>query len=411
MRVRNFRLFMTGQGVSVAGTWMQNVAVGWLVLELTGSGGALGLVIAARFAPLLVLGPWGGLVADRHEKRRLLRITAACQVVIAAALGTLTVAHVINVWSLALFILAAGVVDVFDTPARQTFINNLVGRDGLPNAIALNSIVTNAARIIGPGVAGILIASIGVGPCFLANAASYGAVIVSLQAIRPRELFSSAIESRAAGQIRAGLHYARTTPELLIPLLLVAISGAFAWEFQVTIPLFTKSTFHGDSTTYGVALACLGAGSIVGGFVAARRHHVDTRTVAMSAAIWGALIIAASAAPNLPTAYVLLAFVGSGTVTFNSVSKTLLQLVADEQMRGRVMSLWSIGWQGSTVIGAPVVGFVGQWLGARYSLTFGGVTTLFAGVVVMLARRGYTRKALSANTLPRSTSDSSAAST
>jgi MFS family permease len=410
LRVRNYRLYMAGQSISVAGTWMQNVAVGWLVLDLTGDGGVLGLVIAARFLPLLVIGPWGGLIADRADKRRLLRITATCQVVIAAVLGLLTAAHAITVWSLAAFILAAGIVDVFDTPARQAFLNNMVGRDLLPNAIALNSIVVNASRIVGPALAGFLIASVGVAPCFLANAASYGAVILSLQVMRTRELISSAVETRAARQIRAGLRYAWHTPELLVPLLLVAIAGAFAWEFQVTLPLLTSQTFSGDSTTYGGALASVAAGSIVGGFLAARRHAVNTTTVAMSALLWGAVIVAAAAAPNLVLAYVLLAFVGSGTVTFNSVSKTQLQTVAAEELRGRIMSLWSIGWQGSTVIGAPVVGFIGQEFGARYSLGFGGVTTLLAGAAVLLTRRGYTRSALSAKTLRRSASDSSTAS-
>lgn len=410
LQVRNFRLFMAGQCVSVGGTWMQNVAVGWLVLQLTHSGGALGLVTAARFAPLIVMGAWGGLVADRQDKRRLLRITAACQVVIASSIALLTGLHVITVWSLAALILAAGVVDVFDTPSRQSFINNLVGVERIGNAIALNSIVVNAARIAGPAAAGLLIAGVGVTPCFVANAVSYLAVIASVQAIRPRELVGSAVEVRAPGQIRAGLHYVRHTPQLLVPLVLVAIAGTFAWEFQVTFPLFTSTTFHGDSRTYGAALACLAAGAIVGGFVSARRDHIDTRTVALSAVSWGAVIIAAAAAPTLPVAFVLFALVGSGAVTFNSVSKTLLQVVAAEHMRGRVMSLWSIGWQGSTVIGAPAVGFVGQWLGARYALALGGATTLLAGAAVLGVRRGYTRKALSVKTLRRSASETSAAS-
>lgn len=409
--VPNFRLFMMGQAVSVGGTWMQNVGVGWLVLSLTHSGAALGLVTAARYAPLLALGPWGGLVADRHGKRLLLRITASCQALIAGTLGALTITHLIDVWSLAALILCAGVVDVFDTPSRQVFINNLVGRDRLPNAIALNSIVINAARIAGPGIAGFLIASAGVGPCFLANAGSYLGVIAGLTLIRPGELIPSATETRVPGQIRAGLRYVRHTPELLIPLLLVAVSGAFAWEFPVTLPLFTSGTFHGGPASYGTALACVAAGSIAGGLVAARREHVTTRTVALSAAAWGVVITAASAAPSLPVAFAALLFVGSGAVTFNSVSKTLLQVVADERMRGRVMSLWSIGWQGSTVIGAPVVGFIGQWLGGRYSLAFGGVTTLLAGAAVLVARRGYTRSAFPAKILRRSSSESPTAST
>jgi MFS family permease len=197
---------------------------------------------------------------------------------------------------------------------------------------------------------------------------------------------------------------------LLVPLLLVAITGAFAWEFQVTLPLFV-GVFDGDSTTYGAMLAAVAAGSIVGGFLAARRRHVDLRVVAVSAVLWGVVIVAAAAAPDLGVAYVLLTFVGAGTVTFNSVSKTVLQTESEDRMRGRVMALWSIGWQGSTVIGAPVVGLIGQWLGGRYPLGFGGVATLLAGAAVLALNRGYTRSALSVKTLRRSSSDRSAAST
>lgn len=410
LQVRNFRLFLAGQGVSVAGTWMQNVAVGWLVLDLTHSGGALGLVIAARFVPLLTLGPWGGLVADRREKRRLLRLAASCQIVIATVLGVLTIVHLIAVWSLAALIFAAGLVDVFDTPARQTFINEIVGGDRLGNAIALNSVLVNAARIAGPAAAGVLISAVGVGPCFIVNAASYVAVIAALVAMRPAELMVSARASQRPGQIRAGLRYVWHTPQLLGPLLLVAVSGAFAWEYQVTLPLFTSRAFDGDSRTYGAALASVAAGSIVGGFAVAHRERIRVRTVALSAIAWGTMLGVTSLAPNLASAYALLAVVGVFTVAFNSVSKTVLQAASAEQMRGRVMALWSIGWQGSTVVGAPLVGFVGQDFGARYALGLGGVATLLAGAALLAASRGYTRNALPAKSLSRSVVESETAS-
>lgn len=410
LQVRNFRLFMAGQGVSVAGTWMQNVAVGWLVLDLTHSGSALGLVTAARFAPLLTIGPWGGLFADRHDKRLLLRVTASCQAAIAGTLGALTISHVIALWSLAVLIFTAGLVDVFDTPSRQTFINNLVGIERLGNAIALNSILVNAARIAGPAAAGVLIAGVGVGPCFLANAVSYAAVIAALQAIRPAELVSSARQPRAAGQIREGLRYVLHTPPLLVPLILVGVSGAFAWEYQVTLPLFTSRVFGGDATTYGAALACVAVGSIAGGFAIAHRQNVSGRSVAVTAIGWGGVLVLASLAPTLAIAFVLLVFVGVGTVAFNSLSKTVLQSACAEQMRGRVMALWSIGWQGSTVIGAPLIGLVGQELGGRYALGLGGVTTLLAGAVVLAARPGYTRRAFPAKIFARSSVESEAAS-
>ena len=386
LRIRNFRLYMTGLTVSVAGNWMQNVAVGWLVLQLTDSGTVLGAVTAARFAPLLVLGAWGGLVADRHDKRLLLRITAVVQLVVAAVLGGLTMTHVIDIWSLTGLILVAGVVDVIDTPSRQAFMNNIVGRDRIGNAIALNSVLINGARVVGPGIAGFVIATVGVGPCFLLNAASFAATWLGLQLMRRDELIHTATEVAAKRQIRAGLRYVLSTPDLRTPLLLVAVAGAFAWEFQVSIPLFTSDTFHGGASEFGWALSAISIGSIAGGLLAARRRAVTQRSVAMSALLWGIAILAASFAPSLTVAYLLLAIVGSGAVTFNAMSKTFLQITSRDQMRGRVMALWSIGWQGTTVLGAPVVGVLGQTLGGRYGLAFGGICCVLAAVPVLLAR-------------------------
>jgi MFS family permease len=387
LRIRNFRLYMTGLTVSVAGNWMQNVAVGWLVLQLTSSGTVLGVVTAARYAPLLVLGAWGGLVADRNDKRLLLRLAALTQLVVATVLGVLTMTHVVDIWSLTALILVAGAVDVVDTPSRQAFMNNLVGRDRIGNAIALNSVLVNGARVVGPGIAGFVISTAGVGPCFLLNAASFAATWLGLQLMRRDELIPTATETAAKRQIRAGLRYALSTPDLRTPLLLVAVAGAFAWEFQVSIPLFTSDTFHGGAAEFGWALSAISAGSIAGGLLAARRRTVVLRSVAMSALLWGVAILAASAAPSLPVAYVLLAVVGSGAVTFNAASKTYLQIAARDQMRGRVMALWSIGWQGTTVLGAPVVGVLGQTFGGRYGLAFGGITCAAVAVPVLLARR------------------------
>jgi MFS family permease len=386
LRIRNFRLYMAGLTVSVAGNWMQNVAVGWLVLQLTRSGTVLGVVTAARYAPLLLLGAWGGLVADRHDKRLLLRLAAIIQLVVAAALGVLTMTHVIDVWSLTALILVAGVVDVVDTPSRQAFMNNIVGRDRIGNAIALNSVLVNGARVVGPGIAGFVISTVGVGPCFLLNAASFGATWLGLQLMRRDELIPTAVEVAAKRQIRAGLRYVRSTPDLRTPLLLVAVAGAFAWEFPVSIPLFTSDTFHGGASEFGWALSAISAGSIAGGLLAARRRVVSQRSVAASALLWGIAILAASFAPSLAVAYGLLAVVGSGAVTFNAMSKTFLQITSRDQMRGRVMALWSIGWQGTTVLGAPVVGVLGQTFGGRYGLAFGGICCIAVAVPVLLSR-------------------------
>ena len=386
LRIRNFRLYMAGLTVSVAGNWMQNVAVGWLVLQLTRSGTVLGVVTAARYAPLLLLGAWGGLVADRHDKRLLLRLAASIQLVVAAVLGVLTMTHVIDVWSLTALILVAGVVDVVDTPSRQAFMNNIVGRDRIGNAIALNSVLVNGARVVGPGIAGFVISTVGVGPCFLLNAASFGATWLGLQLMRRDELIPTAVELAAKRQIRAGLRYVLSTPDLRTPLLLVAVAGAFAWEFPVSIPLFTSDTFQGGASEFGWALSAISAGSIAGGLLAARRRVVSQRSVAASALLWGIAILAASFAPSLAVAYGLLAVVGSGAVTFNAMSKTFLQITSRDQMRGRVMALWSIGWQGTTVLGAPVVGVLGQTLGGRYGLAVGGICCIAVAVPVLLSR-------------------------
>ena len=392
LRIRNFRLYLGGLTVSVAGNWMQNVAVGWLVLQLTGSGTVLGVVTAARYAPLLVLGAWGGLVADRHDKHRLLRITAGIELLVAAVLGVLTMTDVIDIWSLTALILAAGVADVVDTPARQAFMNNIVGRDRIGNAIALNSVLINGARVVGPGVAGFVIATAGVGPCFLFNAASFGATWLGLQLMRRDELIRTESEVAAKRQIRAGVRYVLSTPDLRTPLLLVAVAGAFAWEFPVSIPLFTSDTFAGGPSAFGWALSAISAGSIAGGLLAARGRRVTQRSVAISALLWGLAILAASFAPSLPVAYGLLAVVGSGAVTFNAMSKTFLQVTARDQMRGRVMALWSIGWQGTTVLGAPVVGVLGQTLGGRYGLAFGGICCVAVAAPVLLARTRATER-------------------
>jgi MFS family permease len=391
--VRNFRLFMAGQAVSVAGNWMQNVAVGWLVLSLAGDGGVLGLIIACRYAPLLVLGSWGGLVVDRNDARTMLRITATGQAVISAAIGVLTLTGAIRVGSLAALVLAAGVADVFDSPARQTFFHNLVGRDRLPNAIALNSVVINTARVLGPGSAGFLIVSVGVGWCFLLNAASFLMVLACLQLVRRAELVASAVQERGRGQIRAGLRHVAGRRDLLAPLVLVTLAGAFAWEFPVSIPLIVSTTLGGDAQAYGVALGCLSAGAIVGGLIAARLQEPGPRTTALACLAWGVAILVAACAPALPALYVLLAPVGCGAVAFNALSKTVLQVRAAEQMRGRVMALWSTAWQGTTVVGAPAVGYVGDWFGGRAALGLGGVVTLLAGgVVLVLERRVLSRE-------------------
>jgi MFS family permease len=347
----------------------------------------LGAVTAARFVPLILFGPWGGLISDRSDKLRLLLGTQISAAVLALTLALLSLTGLVSIPVLIAIVASLGMVNVFDSPSRQSLISNMVGRDRIANAVALNSIAVNSSRIIGPGIGGVLIATLGVTPCFFFNAASYGAVIVSLLAMRKSELLPSKRELRSKGQIRAGLRYIVGTPALLGPLVMVTVAGTFAWEFPVTLPLLTSSTFRAGPAAYGTMLSCLAVGAIAGALVAARRKRITVRSLSVSAVIWGALILAAAAAPTIGIAFVVIAFVGLGAVTFNSAGKTLLQLASASEMRGRVMAVWSMAWQGSTVVGAPIVGAAAALAGARASLVVGGVATLAIGAYYVFATR------------------------
>ncbi len=378
---RNYRLYFFGQIVSVSGTWMQTVAQGWLVLRLSHSGTDLGLITAARFLPMLVLSPWGGLVADRLDKRRILFLTQTLSGALAGVLAVLDWTNVITLWMLGAIALALGFVNAFDNPTRQSFIAEMVAEGDLANAITLNSVTVNVARALGPAIAGVLIETVGIAPCFLANALSFGAVVWSLVLMRGGDLFTSARPERQPGQVREGLRYVRSTPELLVPLVMITVVGTLAWEFQVSLPLMARFAFHGSAATYGTMLAFMGIGAVAGGLVTARRSAVRAVGLGHASIGWGLSIVAAAFAPNLPSEYALLLFVGYGSISFNAVAQTTLQLAAVPSMRGRVMALWSVAWLGSTPIGGPIIGWIGQSLGSRWTLIVGGGTTLAAGLV------------------------------
>jgi MFS family permease len=383
LRHRNYRLFFFGQLISVMGTWMQTVAQSFLVLDLTHSGTDLGLVTAARFLPILVFGPAGGLFADRRNKRRILYVTQALSGVLAAIFAILTGTHVIQMWLVYVLALSLGFVNVFDNPARQSFISEMVPRDDLANAITLNSVSINLARVFGAAVGGVLAAALGLALCFTCNAISFAAVIVSLAAMNGALLFPAMPVKRRPGQIRQGLRYVRETPELLIPLLMIALVGTLAWEFQVTLPLIASNVFGGGAGSYGVMASVMGVGAVGGGLVSAARARPRARSLCLAAIGWGIAITAAAVAPTLPLELAALVFVGYGSITFNSYAKTTLQLAADPAMRGRVMALWALAWQGSTPIGGPLVGWIAQEAGARWSLAVGGIPTLICGLLAL----------------------------
>jgi len=374
----NFRRFFIGQAVSMIGTWMQSVAQAWLVLELTGSGTALGLVIALQTIPVLFGAPYAGLIADRVDKRRLLVGTQSVMGALALALGLLAVTGSVQLWMVYALAVALGAANAIDNPTRQSFVLEMVGRADLRNAVTLNSVLVNAARAVGPAVAGTLIATVGVGICFLINAGTFVAVIVALATLDKSKLRPSPPAPRERGQLREGFAYVRHTPALLVPLGMMAVIGMLAYEFQVVLPIVATSTYHGGAQAYGYLTAAMGVGAVVGGLAVASRSVTGTRALVWSATIFGAVILLAAAAPNLIFATVAMTFVGAGSVGFLAIGNATLQLSAAPMMRGRVMALWAVAFLGSTPIGGPVAGYVCQHFGGRAGLLLGGVSCLVA---------------------------------
>ncbi|MGD0313821.1 MAG: MFS transporter [Acidimicrobiales bacterium] len=383
LRIRNYRLYFTAQLISVSGTWMQTVAQAWLVLHLTGSGVDLGIVVGLQFLPMLLFGPVGGLVADRFNKRQLLYLTQAAGGVLALVLGILVVSHEVQLWQVYLLAALLGMVNVFDNPARQTFIMEMVGRDDLPNAVSLNTVVMNASRVVGPAIGGVIITVLGLGVCFFVNAASYIAVIIGLSMMRSSELHPTGTVERAKGQIRDGFRYVWRTPSLRNTLLAVAVIGIFAYNFTVTLALLAKDTFHGGAGTYSVLTACMGAGAVVGGLVAAHRARPTPRLLQVLALVFGGLLAAVALAPSLATAAVLIVAMGAASIGFIATANASLQLGADPAMRGRVMALYAMAFLGTTPIGAPLVGAIAQWTNPRVSLLVGAVATVLSAGLLM----------------------------
>ncbi|WP_329361357.1 MFS transporter [Streptomyces sp. NBC_00669] len=388
LSIRNYRLYFWGYAVSIAGTWMQTLALAFLVLRLTGSGADLGIATAARYLPLALLGPFGGLIADRYDRRRLLYVTQSASAAVALAFALMTALGAASFTGVVALSLALGVLTVVDNPARQSLIGDLVPRERLANAVTLNSVSVNLARVLGAAAGGALVAGVGLTTCFVLNAASFAGVLVSLVLMRPAEMNPVDRPPREKGQVRAGLRYAFRTPALLLPLVMITVTGALAYEFPVTLPLVARGALHGGAGTYGAMAAVMGVGAVIGGLVTASRGNPRrSSTLAFAAAGWGVAITAAAFAPTLPWELLALLFVGYGSISFNSLSKTALQLAAAPAMRGRVMALWALAWGGTTVIGGPLVGWVAQDFGSRWSLVIGGVPTIVLGILMLPALR------------------------
>jgi MFS family permease len=390
MRTRNYRLFAYGQLVSNSGTWMQILALGWLVLRMTNSGFAVGIVTALQFVPMLLIGTYGGVIADRYDKRNVLVLTQSGMAVSAAGLAVLTLTGSEQLWSIYLLTFMSGWFSAVDMPVRQAFVSEMVGTDDLPNAIALNSAMFNVTRIVGPGIAALLIKLVDVGPCFAINAASFVAVIAGLLMMRRSELFPSRPIARAKGQVREGLRYVWDTPELRSTILVMAVVGTLAFNFVVVLPVMAKFTFHGDAGTYGLLTALMAGGSIFGALATASKLTPTPRLLVGSCMAFGVLMTAGAFAPRLIDEEMLIVLVGAASMTFMATANSTCQLSSTPEMRGRVMALYGLVFLGSTPIGGPIVGWISQNLGPRYGMGVGGIATILvaaAAATVLLRRR------------------------
>lgn len=383
--VPNYRRYFAGLLVSLSGTWMQVIAEMWLVLELTHSGAAVGIAAALQFAPMLIGGAWAGLLIDRLPKRPLLIATQAAMALPALALLALTATGAIELWMLYALIFARGAVNAIDNPARQAFLVELVGPDRLVNAVSLGSALVNGARTIGPAFAGVVIATVGVEPCFALNALSFLAMIVALRGMDAAALQSAPVAKREPGQVRSGLRYVRATPELWIPLALMAVVGTFTFNFQVLLPLLATFSLGGGASAYAALTAAMGIGAIAGAIANGTRSRVRPGLLAVAAAAFGVLTAVLAAAPGTALATLMLVPVGAASVVFAASVNSHLQLTVAPQMRGRVMALYSIVFMGSTPIGGPLMGWIAGAAGPRAALALGGVVAVGAALWARMA--------------------------
>jgi MFS family permease len=401
LRVRNYRLFVAGQIVSVTGTWMQSIAQAWLVVRYLAPRGQAGLDVgittALQFLPMLVLGAWGGLVVDRVDKQRLLFATQASAGILALVLGLLVSAGrgpagAAHLWEVYLLALLLGVVNAFDNPARQSFVVEMVGKDDLANAVSLNSIVMNGARVVGPALSGLLIATVGLAVCFEANAASYLAVIVALALMRRADLLRTERLARAKGQLREGLAYAWRTPRLREPLLLVFVVGLLTYNFNVILPLFARLTFHGGAGTFSALTSFMAGGAVVGGLVVANRGSPNLHRLTLIGMVFGVLIATVALSPTLPVALAFIVPMGALSIAFIATANSTIQMRVDATMRGRVMALYAIGFLGTAPVGAPLVGWISQVSSPRVALLVGASSTVVASAVIRLRHRNEHRR-------------------
>lgn len=381
LQQRNYRLFFAGHAVSVSGTWMQRVAQDWLVLQLSGSAVALGISTALQFLPTLLLGMYGGLLVDRFDKRRLIIVTQISQAILALVLALLTLTGVVELWMVYVLALLLGTVTVVDTPARAAFVPELVEADDYVNAQGLNSTVHNAGRLVGPAIAGVLIGTAGVATAFLINAASFAAVLYGLCRMDAGALHRVAAHPRARGQVREGLRYVWERPTLRSTIVIVAVVGLFGQNFRVVLPLLAQETFGRGAAVYGMLMAMLGLGAVIGALTTASRPSPGFPALVSASLSFAVVTLLASASRPLAVAYAAMVVLGFANITLNTVGRVLLQLHSEQPMHGRVMALHAWVFLGTTPLGSYLSGWVSESYGARAGMAMGGVTTLLVGLI------------------------------
>jgi MFS family permease len=407
----NYRRYASGSIVSNVGTWLQRVAQDWLVLLLTANSGvAIGITTGLQFLPFLLLSPLAGLAADRIPKRRLLQMTNLGMAVPALILGGLALTGTVQIWHVYVLALVLGTAAAFDAPARQSFVSEMVEPADLTNAVGLNSASFNAARIVGPAIAGVAIAALGGGVAatgwvILVNGLSYAAPILTLRRLDEATLTSPVLAKREPGQIRAGLAYVRGRPDLMLILGIVFFTGTFGLNFQMTSALMATQVFHKGATEYGLLGTFMAVGSLTGSLIAARREHVRHRLVVGAAVLFGTVEIAAGLMPTYLLFALLCPLLGITALTMITSANAFMQLKTDPGMRGRVMALYMMIFIGGTPLGSPLIGWVGEAYGARWTLIAGGAMTVagtaLASLLYLRHRRVLTPAGGPSNLVPR----------
>jgi len=381
LNVPNYRRYFAGQVVSLSGNWMQIVAEMWLILQLTNSGVAVGLTTALQFAPILLFGAYGGLLADRFDKRRLLMCTQVAMVGPSVALWALVATGSVEPWMVMALVFARGTVNALDNPTRQSFVIEMVGPDRVVNAVSLNSVIVHCARLVGPAVAGVVIATAGVGPCFLLNAVSFAAMLIALRRMEPAALDRPRPVPRERGALRAALRYVAHTPALAVPLAMMALVSTLGFNFQVLLPLLARFTFDGGPRTYALLASSMAVGSLIGALVSSARGRVSSQLLIGASAAFAGFSLLAAGLSSLTLVVIALALVGASAVTFAAGVNSTLQLEVEPAMRGRVMALYSVVFLGSTPIGGPLVGWLAQTAGPRSGLVLAAGAALLASLL------------------------------